>query len=95
MGGRFDELGADLLAEIFFGGTEVDSFGDGDAVMSDSGGAIRLFNNDVLAFGAESDFDGVIELFGAGENLGASLGLVKDFLCHNNSFIVLLKYLLL
>ena len=34
--------------------------------MSDSRAAVGFFDDDVLAFGAESDFDGIIKLFGAG-----------------------------
>lgn len=82
LSGGFDEFGADLLAEVFFGGAEVDGFSDGDAVMSDSGGAVGFLNDDVLAFGAESNFDSVVELFCAGEDFVTSLVGIKDFLCH-------------
>ena len=56
----FDEFGADLLAEVLLCAAEIDGFGDGDAVMGDGGGAVGFFDDDVLAFGTESDLDSVV-----------------------------------
>ncbi len=50
--------------------------------MSDSRATVGFFDDDVLAFGAESDFDGIVKLFGAGEDLVASLISIKDFFSH-------------
>ncbi len=85
MSGGFDEFSANLLAEVVFGGAKIDSFGNGDTVVSDGGSAVGFLDDDVLTFRTEGDFDGVVELFCAGEDFVASLVGIKDFLCHNNS----------
>ncbi len=60
-----DEFGTNSFAEMILVGRKIDGFGNGDAVMSDGRGAVGFFDDDVLAFGAEGDFDGVVELFRA------------------------------
>ena len=65
MSGGFDKLGADGFAEMIFVGFKLDGFGDGDAVVRNDRGAVFLFDNDVFTLWAESNLDGVVELFGA------------------------------
>ena len=92
LSGGLDELGTDLFAEVFVGGAEVNGFGDSDTVVGDGGGAVGFFNHDVLTFGAEGDLDGVVKLFGAGEDFGAGVGFVKDFLGHNSPLYNILGF---
>ena len=92
LSGGLDELGADLFAEVFVGGAEVNGFGDGDTVVGDGGGAVGFLDHDVLTFGAEGDLDGVVKLFGAGEDFGAGVGFVKDFLGHNSPLYNILGF---
>ncbi len=81
-GGGFDELGADSFAEVFVGRTKIDGFSDGHAVMRDGGGTVGFFDDNVLTFGAEGDFDGIVELFGAAEDFVAGFVGIEDFLWH-------------
>ena len=57
--------------------------------MGDGGGAVGFFYYYVFTFGAEGYFDGVIELFGAGEDFFSCFGFVEDFFHFINSFRVL------
>lgn len=82
LGGGLDEFRADLLAEVFFGAAEVDGFSDGDAIVGDSRAAVGFFDDDVLTLWAEGDFDGVVELFSAGEDFVAGFGSVENLFCH-------------
>lgn len=91
-GSGFDELSADLFAEIVVGAAEINGFGDGNAVVGDGGGAIRLFDDNILTFGAESNLDGIIKLFGTSENLVAGFIIVKDFFHKIPAFLRLNNY---
>ncbi len=63
--GGFDEFGTDLFAEIIIGSAKIDGFSDGDAIVSDGGGTIGFFDNNILAFRTIGDFDSIVKLFSA------------------------------
>ena len=82
MSGGLDEFGADSFAKVFFVARKFDGLGDSDAVMGNGWGAVGFFDNDVLTFRAESDLDGVVELFRAAQDFVAGFRCVKDFFCN-------------
>ena len=83
LGGTFDEFGADLIAEsfiVFF--TEIDSFSDSNAIVSDGWGAVAFFDYDITTFWTKSNFDCIVESLSATENTFTGVGIIENFLCH-------------
>ena len=69
--GGLDELSAELVAKGFIVLiAEVDSFGDGDAIMGDGGAAVFLVDGDIAAFRAE----------GGGNSVGDDVNTDLQFL---------------
>jgi len=73
-----DHLGARVLEGLF----EFDFLGNGDAVLGDGRRTEFLFNNNVAALGAESDFHSVSESVDAAENCLTGLFSVNNLLSH-------------
>ena len=81
--GGLDKLCAHLIAEGFLVViAEIDSFCDGDAIMSNSWSAVAFFDNYVAAFWTEGYLYCVVEGFCAAENFLAGFSIIEYFLCH-------------
>ena len=50
--------------------------------LGDGRAAVGFFDDDVLAFRTEGDFDGVVKLFGASEDFLAGFSSVENLFCH-------------
>ena len=77
-GDFLDELGAHVLKRVL----ELDLLGDGHAVVGDGRRAELLLEDDVAAFRAERDLDGVGELVDAGGEAVTGFLVETDLLSH-------------
>ena len=85
LSGGFDEASANLVTESsFVGVAEIDGFGDSNAIMGDGWSTVTFFNDNVTTFWTESNFDCIIESFGAAKNFLAGFGIIKYFFTHNS-----------
>jgi hypothetical protein len=63
-------LGAHVLELVF----EFDLLGNGDAVLGDAGGAVRLVEDDIAALGTQRRLDSVVEDLDAAQHAVAGVG---------------------